>query len=67
MVHKFDRRDWPRQTWEFPQIHNYEFGFGLSADSATQASTIVPYMFQDNAMVDYELIKTNPQNADFAI
>ncbi len=66
-MHKFDRRDWPRQTWEFPLIHNFEFGFGLSADSATKASTIVPYMFQDNALVDYETIKTNPENADFAV
>ncbi len=66
MVHKFDRRNWPKQTWEFPLIHNYEFGFGLSADATTKASTIVPYMWHDNALVDYELIKSNPHNADFA-
>lgn len=61
------KRNWPKQTWQYPLIHNFEFGFGLSADSATKASTIVPYMFQDNALVDYETIKTNPENADFAV
>ncbi len=66
-LHNFDRRDWPKQTWEFPLIHNFEFGFGLSAEASTKASTIVPYVFQDNALVDYELIKTNPENADFAV
>ncbi len=67
LVHKIDRRDWPRQTWQFPLIHNYEFGFGLSAEATTKASTIVPYLFQDNAIVDYETIKTNPENADFGV
>ncbi len=62
-----NRRNWPKATWQFPLIHNYEFGFGLSADDATKASTIVPYIFQDNAIVDYETIKTNPENADFAV
>ncbi len=67
MVHNVRKKDWPRLTWQFPRIHNYEFGFGLSADSSTQASTIAPYMFQDNAMVDLETVKTNPENADFAV
>ncbi len=68
-IHKIDKRDWPRQTWRYPRIHNYEFGFGLDADdaAATKNSTIVPYMFQDNAMVDMETVKTNPENADFAV
>ncbi len=65
-VHKVNKRDWPRLTWIFPRIHNYEFGFGLSADNANKASTIVPYMFQNNAIIDYEDIKTNPENADYA-
>ncbi len=67
MVHRVSRRDWPRLTWQFPEIHNFEFGFGLSAEVATKASSIVPYMFQDNALVDYENVKTNPENADFAV
>ncbi len=67
MPFKIDKRDWPKQTWKFPLVHNYEFGFGLSAEATTKASTIVPYMFQDNAIVDYETIKTNPENADFSV
>ncbi len=67
MVHKATKRDWPRLTWQYPRIHNFEFGFGLSATAATKASTIVNYIMQNNAMVDYETIKTNPENADFAV
>ncbi len=66
-LHVIDRRDWPRLTWRFPRIHNFEFGFGLSADEATKNSTIVPYVFSDNAMVDLNSIKTNPQNSAFAV
>ncbi len=63
-----NRRDWPRQTWKYPLVHDFTFGFGLQADDtvATKNSTIVPYLMQDNAIVDYETIKTNPENADFA-
>ncbi len=66
VVHKVSKRDWPRQTWIYPRIHNFNFGFGLSAEDTTRASTIVPYFLQDNALVDYETIKTNPENSDFA-
>ncbi len=66
-LHIVSKKDWPRQTWVYPRIHNYNFGFGLSAEAITKAHTIVPYMFQDNALVDYENIKTNPENADFAV
>ncbi len=67
MVHKATKRDWPALTWQYPRVHNFEFGFGLSAEAATKASTIVPYIMQDNALVDYETIKTNPENADFVV
>jgi hypothetical protein len=67
LIHKVNKSDWDKNTWNFPRIHNFEFGFGLSAEDSTKASTIVPYFFQDNAIVDYEDIKTNPENADFAI
>ncbi len=62
-----DRRDWPRQTWRYPLHHNYTFGFGLDMDDAASSkhSTIVPYAFQDNAIVDYETVKVNPENEDF--
>ncbi len=66
-LHKVDRRDWPRLTWRFPLIHNFEFGFGLSADEQTKNSTIVPYIFSDNQMVDLNSIKTNPQHSGFAV
>jgi len=68
-IHNLTKRDWPRQSWKFPRIHNSEFGFGLDADdaAATKNSTIVPYIFQDNALVDLETVKTNPENADFAV
>ncbi len=66
-LHQLDKRDWPKETWAFPRIHYFTWGFGLGAEASTQASTIVPYVMQDNALVDYETIKTNPQNADFAI
>ncbi len=63
------KRDWPKLTWRFPRLHRIYFGFGLDMDdvAATKNSTMVPYMFQDNALIDYETIKTNPENADFAI
>ncbi len=67
MVHNATRRDWPRLTWQFPRIHNFNFGFGLSAEDTTKASTIVPFVLQDNALIDFETIKTNPENADFAV
>ncbi len=66
MVHNLRKSDWPKETWQFPLIHEFEIGFGLSAEATTKAATIVPYVMQDNALVDYELIKTNPHNADFA-
>ncbi len=60
---------WSRQTWQYPRVHDWLFGFGLDADdvAATKNSTIVPYFWQDNAIIDYEDIKTNPENADFAV
>ncbi len=66
-VHEVSKRDWPRLTWKYPRVHNFEFGFGLSAEDTTKASTIVSYVMQNNAIVDYESIKTNPENADFAV
>ncbi len=66
-VHQVSKKDWPRLTWKFPRIHNYDFGFGLSAESTNQASTIAPYMWHNNSIIDYETIKTNPENADFAV
>ncbi len=66
-VHQVSKRDWPRLTWKFPRIHNYDFGFGLSAESTNQASTIAPYMWHNNSIIDYETIKTNPENADFSV
>ncbi len=67
MVHNDGRHLWEKRVWEFPLIHNYEFGFGLGAENTAKAATIQPYFFQDNALIDYELIKTNPENADFAV
>ncbi len=66
-IHQVSKADWPRLTWKFPRIHNFEFGFGLSAEAATKAHTIAPYLWQNNSIVDYEAIKTNPENADFAV
>jgi len=66
-IHTIDKRDWDRRTWKFPLIHRFEFGFGLTADSAsiTKRSTIMPYMFQDDIAIDLETIITNPANAGF--
>lgn len=59
------------EMWKYPLPHNFQFEFGLSILSAgsppNKASTIIPYVFQDNAIVDYETIKTNPENADFTV
>ncbi len=66
-IHQVDKRDWPKLTWKFPRIHNFDFGFGLSAEKATAGHTIVPYFWQNNSIVDYETIKTNPENADFSV
>ncbi len=62
-------KDWSRQTWKYPQPHDCVFGFGLDCDdtAATKNSTIAPIFFQDNALVDYETVKTNPENEDFAV
>ncbi len=65
-MHNDGKHLWERRVFEFPLIHEFDFGFGLSLEDETKNSTIVPYQFQDNALVDYELIKTNPENADFA-
>jgi len=64
-----DKRDWPKQTWKHPLVHNFNFGFGLDMNetAATKYATIAPYCFQDNAIIDYETIKTNKENADFAV
>lgn len=67
MLHKETKRIWDPRTWVYPKIHKFNFGFGLSAEDSTRASTIVPYFFHDNALVDYENEKTNPQNDDFAV
>ncbi len=53
--------------WFYPRIHNFEFGFGLSADAATKASTIQPWIMMNDSIEDYETIKTNPENDDFAV
>ncbi len=66
-IHVVKKSDWPRQTWVYPRIHNFNFGFGLTAEGATQGHTIVPYLMHDNALVDLETIKTNPENADFSV
>ncbi len=68
-IHVVDRRDWDKRTWRFPRMHNFEFGFGLTADSATTTmrSTIVPYVFQDDVAIDLETIITNPANSGFAV
>ncbi len=66
-IHQATKKDWPRLTWTYPRVHNFDFGFGLSGEAVLKASTIVPYMYQNNAIIDYETIKTNPQNADFAV
>ncbi len=68
-IHTIDKRDWDRRTWKFPLIHNFNFGFGLTADSAstTLRSTIQPYMFQDDLAIDLETVMTNPANAGFMV
>ncbi len=66
-MHNDGKHLWKKKTWEFPLIHNFEFTFGLSMEDTAKASTIVPWFFQDNALIDYETIKTHPDNADFAI
>ncbi len=64
-----NRKFWPKATWQYPRIHDFVFGFGLDCDdtASTKNSTLVPYLMQDNAIVDYETIKTNPENDDFAV
>ena len=51
-VHQVSKRDWPKLTWIYPRIHNFEFGFGLSAEDTAKASTIVTYLMQNNAIID---------------
>ncbi len=63
------KRDWPKRTWSYPLHHDFTWAFGLDMDdaAATKNSTIVPLVMQDNALVDYETVKTNPDNDDFAV
>ncbi len=65
-VHQVSKRDWPKLTWIYPRVHNFDFGFGLSAENVLKASTIVTYIMQNNSIEDYENIKTNPENGEFA-
>ncbi len=58
---------WDKRTWQFPLLHEFTWTFGLSLKNTAKEATIIPDFFQDNALIDYELIKTNPLNADFAI
>ncbi len=60
---------WEKRTWQYPRPHDFQFGFGLDMDdtAVTKNSTIMPYLFQDNAQIDYETIKTNPENDDFGV
>ncbi len=53
--------------WHYPREHNFEFGFGLTTENVLKESTIVTWCFQNNSIIDYETIKTNPENADFAV
>ncbi len=66
-IHQVSKRDWPKLTWKYPRVHNFNFGFGLSAENGAKASTYIIYFLQDNALVDYENIKTNPENVDFSV
>ncbi len=61
--------DWPKVVWQNPLPHDFTFSFGLDMDdaAATKNSTIIPFVMQDNAIIDYETIKTNKENADFAV
>ncbi len=60
--------DWPKQTWSHPLPHDFTFSFGLGIDNLSdQNSTFIPYVMQDNAIIDYETIKTNKENDDFAV
>ncbi len=53
--------------WFYPREHSFDFGFGLSADASTKASTIQPWMLMNDTVENYELIKTNPENDDYAV
>ena len=55
------------EAWQYPLIHKFKFAFGLSAEDTDKASTIVPFIISDEALVDYELVKVHPNNADFTI
>ncbi len=63
------RRNWERRVWEHPLVHDFKWGFGLDIDdtSSLKNDTMVPLLFQDNALVDLELVKTNKENADWAV
>ncbi len=63
------KRLWEKRVWAYPLWHSFEFGFGLGMDDAdtTRNATIVPYMFQDNALIDLETVKVNPENDDYAV
>ncbi len=59
--------DWPKVVWQNPLVHDFTWGFGLSMEASTKAATIIPVLFQDNAIIDYETIKTNKENDDWAV
>ncbi len=58
---------WDKRVWLHPRIHDFRYVFGLGIDDITKTGTIAPILLQDNALIDYETIKTNKENADFAV
>ncbi len=60
-------KNWDKRTWQHPLPHDFQIGFGLGIDDGTKNATMVPICFSDNAIVDYETIKVNIENEDFAV
>ncbi len=52
---------------EFPLQHNSEFSFDLTAEGATQASTIVPILISDQAHTNADTTIVNPRHASYAV
>ncbi len=53
--------------WHYPLYHKFDFGFGLSADNSAKASTIQPWIMQNDSIIDYQDIEVNPENTQFAV
>ncbi len=46
LVYETTQSDWPRQTWQYPVIHEFKFAFGLSAGTGNTTDALTELIIQ---------------------